>query len=374
MRYLRSYLVADLAKKLVLLSGPRQVGKSTLAQALCEPQGVYLNWDIRSDRRIINQMLWPKDVPLVVLDELHKMRRWKNFLKGVIDEYHNRPSLLVTGSAQLDALRRQGDALTGRTFRYRLHPIDLEESANFLPQVSAPARLQRLLQTGGFPEAFLHPTDADRLRNDRLDFVLREDVLDVQRVNSLRGVEQLIELLRERVGGQISYSSLAQDLHVAPQTAKAWVELLERLFIIFLVPPYSRGLARSLRKEPKVYFYDCAAAYDEGGPRLENLVACSLLKYCHLRQDAQGKQARLFYFRDREKREVDFVVTEGRRVQWCIEVKTTEATVHPALRYLCQRLQPERGIQLVANLSQPLEQDGIALLPAAAWLERLAQP
>jgi predicted AAA+ superfamily ATPase len=371
MRYLAPFLRADLREKPVLLSGPRQVGKSTLAKGLLDGAGVYLNWDIRSHKRLIREAAWPKDSSLVVLDELHKLPKWKNFLKGIIDEFSNRPPLLVTGSARLEVLRRGGDPLTGRTYHYRLHPIDLAEAREFTPRLSGEEKLRRLLDTGGFPEAYLKPREALRLRNDRLDLVLREDLRDLSRTSAIQAIDLLVELLRERVASRISYSNLAEDLSVSMPTVKSWVRLLEVLYLVFLVTPYSRGLARGLKKEPKVYFFDCAAAYDEKGARLENLVACALLKHCHLAHDAAGRDLRLHYFRDREGREVDFVVTEARKVLWLVEVKSDDAALHPPLAYLAERLRPAEAVQLVRSLDRPRELRGIKILPLAEWLEAL---
>ena len=149
MRYLIPRLREDLQKKMVLLAGPRQCGKTTLAKSLLDDRGAYLNWDITKDRKVIREIAWPKDASLVVLDELHKAPKWKNLLKGVVDEFGNKPPLLVTGSARLDAFRRTGDALTGRHYFYRLHPIDPAESKLFLPGLTLDARVKRRFRLGG---------------------------------------------------------------------------------------------------------------------------------------------------------------------------------------------------------------------------------
>ena len=185
MRYLLPKLQKDLKKKMVIMAGPRQCGKTTLAKSLLDKDGEYLNWDIVKDRKIIRDIAWPKDASLVVLDELHKAPKWKNLLKGVADEFGNKPPVLVTGSARLDSFRRTGDALTGRHYFYRLHPIDVAESKRFLPKVDLDGRIRRLLQTGGFPEAFLNPGEAARLLNDRLELVVKEDSRDLSRIRFL---------------------------------------------------------------------------------------------------------------------------------------------------------------------------------------------
>jgi uncharacterized protein len=372
MRYLIPRLREDLKKKMVLLAGPRQCGKTTLAKSLLDHRGEYLNWDITKDRKVIRELAWTKDASLVVLDELHKAPKWKNLLKGVVDEFGNRPPLLVTGSARLDAFRRTGDALTGRHYFYRLHPIDPAESKLFLPQLMLDTRVKRLLSAGGFPEAFLNPKEAARLRNDRMELVTREDLRDLSRVSSWHGPADLVELLRERVGKPVNYDNLAQSLSISPPTAKSWVELLEKLYIIFLLPPYSSRLSRSIRKDRRIYFFDCAAAYDEtGGAQLENLVACSLLKYAQFRRDAVGESWEIFYLRDKESREVDFVVTFNRRVHWLIEVKASDNSPTTSLRYYTDKLRPHESLQLVLNLDRAQEKSGIKILPLGKWLEEL---
>jgi predicted AAA+ superfamily ATPase len=375
MRYLTESLRQDLKTKLVLLAGPRQCGKTTLAKSLLDNRGQYLNWDIAGDRKVIRAVAWPKDASLVVLDELHKAPKWKNLLKGLIDEYGNKPPLLVTGSARLDAFRRSGDALTGRHHFYRLHPVDIAESAQFLPELTLDKRVQRLLASGGFPEALLNPRQAARLLNDRLELATREDLRDLSRVSSWRGPTDLVELLRERVGKPVNYDNLAQSLGISPPTAKSWVELLEKLYVVFLMPPYSNQLSRSIRKDRRVFFYDCAAAYDEtGGAQLENLVGCCLLKFVQYRRDSVGENLDLYYLRDKESREVDFIVTQGRRVLWLIEVKTGDESPGNGLKYYADKLKPKLALQLVLNLDQPQERGGIKILPLAGWLESLASP
>jgi predicted AAA+ superfamily ATPase len=372
MRYLTSRLRADLKKKMVILAGPRQCGKTTLAKSLLDNRGEYLNWDITKDRKAIRELAWPKDATLVVLDELHKAPKWKNLLKGVVDEFGNKPPLLVTGSARLDAFRRTGDALTGRHYFYRLHPIDPAESKLLLPELGLDARVMRLLAAGGFPEAFLNPKEAARLRNDRMELVTREDLRDLSRVSSWRGPADLVELLRERVGKPVHYESLAQSLSISPPTAKSWVELLEKLYIVFLLPPYSNRLSRSIRKDRRIYFFDCGAGYDEtGGAQLENMVACSLLKYAQFRKDAAGESWEIFYLRDKESREVDFVVTFNRRVHWLIEVKASDENPGTGIRYYTEKLQPHESLQLVLNLDRAQEKSGIKILPLGKWLEAL---
>ena len=370
-RYLSNFIIKDLSRKCILLSGPRQVGKTTLARSLFG-QSEYLNYDIVSDRRVIMSQSWNRDTPLVILDELHKYKKWKNLLKGVIDQSGGAPPLLVTGSARLEVFRKAGDALTGRTFAYHLHPIDPKEACSIHPGRTATEHVDFLLAHGGFPESFNTPELSRRLLMDRISTVLRDDLRDLSMISSISSVELLVELLRERVGGHITYSNLAQDLGVSPPTVKSWIELLEKLYVVFLLRPFSGKLAKSLRKEPKLYFYDCSAAENGESARLENLVALALYKWCDFVRDTEGRDARLFYFRDSNDREVDFVVTEGRKILACIEVKSSDEEPSPSLRYLSDRLKPKHSLQLVRNCSRAREYGELKVRPLAEWLRQLA--
>jgi predicted AAA+ superfamily ATPase len=370
LRYLSEAIQKDLKKKAILLSGPRQVGKATFARSLAEG-GEYLNYDILEDRKAIMTQSWRKDAAVVILDEIHKFPKWKNFLKGIIDQFQNSAPLIVTGSARLEVFRKAGDALTGRTFAYHLHPIDIKEACYLEPKISAEVHMHRLLSSGGFPESFYDPANAARLLRDRLTTVLREDLRDLSAVSNLKGIELLVELLRERVGGQITYSNLAKDLLVSAPTIKTWVDLLEKLYLVFLLRPYSKGLAKSIRKEPKCYFFDCSAPTNGEDARLENLAALSLLKWCDFERDSKGRNLDLMYYRDINGREVDFVITEDRKVLACIEVKSSDSDPSKSLLYLSERVNPKHSIQLVKSLKHSRDHGIIKVRPFAEWLNKI---
>lgn len=372
-RYLQDFIAKDVQRKCVLLSGPRQVGKTTLARSLfstCE----YLNYDIVADRRIIASQSWNRDTDLVILDELHKHKKWKNLLKGVIDETRGKPPLLVTGSARLEVFRKAGDALTGRTFAYHLHPIDPHEAYAIDPEKTADEHIDFLLAHGGFPESFASPELSRRLLLDRISTVLRDDLRDLSMVSSISAIELLVALLRERVGGQITYSNLASDLGVSAPTVKSWILLLEKVYLVFLLRPFAGQLTKSLRKEPKCYFFDCSAADNGEAARLENLVALALYKWCDFVRDTQGRNARLHYYRDSNQREVDFVITEGRSVVACIEVKSGDDNPSPSLKYLVERVRPKLAIQLVHRCPRARDYGPIKVRPLGEWLRKMELP
>jgi len=374
-RALTADLKRDLGRKLVVLTGARQAGKTTLARQLMagmEP-AQYLNWDVPADRQLIGQHAWSPKARLLVLDEIHEMREWKAFLKGAWDGRADGQALLVTGSARMDTFRQGGESLAGRYFNWRLHPFSVRELVQ--TQALDPAQaLQRLLRRGGFPEPCLAETDTDaeRWRSQYVTDLVREDVLDFSRVHEVRTLQLLLEMLRERVGSPLKLSALAQALQISPTTATRYVEILEALYIVFRVTPWHRDVARSLLKEPKIYFLDSGLVKGDAGARLENAVAAMLLKHCHHRQDAEGKAVTLHTIRDKERHEIDFVLAEGDTVTDLVEVKLADATPSAYMHRMAERFAPSRAVQVVAELRQPAQHGRVEVADAAAWLAGLA--
>ena len=266
-RYQKSAILRDLDKKMVLLAGPRQAGKTWLAKNIGEdfPNTVYLNYDHNEDRKMIHDTAWLSSTELLILDELHKMPQWKNYLKGVYDTKPKSLKILVTGSARLDIFNQVGDSLAGRYFIHRLMPFSPAE----LSKVGASVNLDQLMERGGFPEPYLakQAIDAERWRLQYTDSLIRTDVLDFDNIQNLRAIQLVFELLREKVGSPISYKSIAEDVAVSPHTVKKYIDILEALYIVFRVTPYSKNIARSLLKEPKIYFFDNGLVKGNAGAR-----------------------------------------------------------------------------------------------------------
>jgi len=362
-RYCENAIFEDLKDKMVFIGGPRQVGKTTLARQMCHgpyTEGRYLNWDVSEHRRAILAQQWLADTPLVIFDELHKYRRWKQWIKGVYDTKPDNQQYLVTGSARLDVYRRGGDSLMGRYHYWRLHPLTLDE----LPDNVTPEEgYRRLLTLGGFPEPFLKADEreARRWQRERLDRILKEDVRDLEQVRDIQLLFLFIDALRERVGGLVTLANLARDLEIAPKTAKTWLEVVERMYIAFSIPPLTRGVTRSIRKPPKVYFYNNADALGDESARLENLVATTLLKRLHFIEDYQGYRCQLHYIRDKDGREIDFATVRDGKLEDLIEVKWADTKISPALLYYANKLNPKRAVQIVGELKQPYTEKGVLI-------------
>ena len=360
MRYLSPYVLQDLQSKMVFVGGPRQVGKTTMANDLLTgfPKGRYFNWDFDDDRQDILKKRWTAENTLLVFDELHKFPRWKNWIKGLYDVSRAEHSFLVTGSARLDLYRRGGDSLLGRYHYWRLHPFSLDE----IPEgLTAREAFQRLMSVGGFPEPFLDNDEraARRWRRERFDRVLREDIRDLSSVRNIQLLSLFLDLLRQRVGGLVTLSNLATDVQISPKTAASWLEVLERMYLVFAVRPFTRSLPRAVLKPPKVYFFDTGDPLVEEGERFENLVAASLLKRLQFLEDRDGYRYELRYLRDKEGREVDFVILKENQIDELVEVKWADENISRSLLYYAEKLQPRKATQVVARLKRPYDQGKI---------------
>ena len=349
-RLIEPHIVKDLPKKIILLSGPRQVGKTTLSKMILEDYD-YLNYDSAQDRLLILEKSWNRNKQMVIFDELHKMDNWKGWLKGVYDTEKKPPYLFVTGSARLDTVRKVGDSLAGRFFRFRLHPIDVKEASVICKPDEA---LERIMNIGGFPEPFLENDEVfyKRWKKTHLDIILRQDLIDLETVNDIKSIETLIELLRHRVGSTVSYSNLASNLQKDAKTIKRWLGILENLYIIFPVTPWHKNIARAIIKEPKYYFFDTGQVIGNEGVVFENAVACALLKEIHRKEDVLGVDGRLHFVKNKEKKEIDFAVFQDEIITHLIETKLSDDNLSPNFSSFSKYFPDSQKIQLVKNLSR----------------------
>jgi len=367
-RYLKTNITNDLNSKIVLLTGPRQSGKTTLAKKIT-PSYDYLNADLSEDVLIIKEKKWDRNKQLIIFDELHKIDKWKKFIKGIYDKEGVTPQLLVTGSAKLDTYKKVGDSLAGRYFQYRLYPLDLHELKLYWQTDDQQQAFSRLMSCSGFPEPFLsgEQTFYRRWQKSHHDIILRQDLIDYESVRNIKSIEILVELLRQRVGSGVSYANLAHDLQRDPNTIKRWCTILENMYIIFRATPYHNNIARSILKEPKFYFYDTALIANEGA-KLENLTAFSLLKWLHWLEDVKGYNVSLNYCRTKDSREIDFMCTIEDR-KYFIEVKTSDHNLSPHFAFFRKFHPNAHYVQLVLNLDRDYTyQDGTKIMRLIPWL------
>jgi predicted AAA+ superfamily ATPase len=371
-RYLFDAIREDLGAKMAFISGPRQVGKTTLALQLAggvtRHDPAYLSWDDVRARPRIRSGAMPPHAPIVILDEIHKYARWRGLVKGLFDTREAGQSFIVTGSARLDVYRRGGDSLHGRYHPYRLHPLSLKEVGGNRDALDA------LLRLGGFPEPFFAGSERSlrRWQHERKDRIVHEDVRDLERVRELSLIELLIDALPARVGSPLSVKNLREELEVAHDTAERWLTVLENLYVCFRVAPFGAARIRAVKKERKLYLWDWSEVVDPAA-RFENLVASHLLKLCHFREDTEGDRRELRFLRDTDGREVDFVMVEGRKPLFAVEVKSGERAVSPSVKYFKSRAGIPRWYQVHLG-REDTTIDGVRILPFTRFCEELAVP
>jgi predicted AAA+ superfamily ATPase len=366
-RYLRPQVERDLRRKMVFVAGPRQVGKTTLALALPDAEGGYLNWDVAEHRERILKRELPLN-PIWVFDEIHKYRSWRDYLKGAFDSRPRGQKILVTGSARLDLYRYSGDSLQGRYHMLRLHPLSAAELG-----VETSEDLMQLLTLGGFPEPFFEGSEVEARRWSReyRNLLIREELTSLERVLDLGNLELLVLRLPELVGSPLSINALREDLRLSHKSVDNWISILERLYAVFRLTPFGAPGIRAVKKARKHYHFDWSVVPDSA-PRFENMIASHLLKWVHFRQDTEGLDLELRYFRGSDDREVDFVVVERGVPSLMIECKWADSKPDRGLRFLKRRFPDCPGWQVSATGSKDyLSPEGIRVSPAITFLNGL---
>lgn len=365
------HLIND--RQMVFLAGPRQVGKTTIsktATALTD-QFVYLNWDYLEDQQLIVQ--GPQAIvkqyelntarerkAIVTLDEIHKYKPWRNYLKGFYDKYHETVRFIVTGSSKLDVYRTVGDSLMGRYFPYRIHPLSVAELLHpdcFETEIRPAQELPQdvfngLIEFGGFPEPLAKQNRAfnKRWSKLRLEQLFNIDIRELTRIHEISQMKLLASLLKNQVSELLSYTKLSQFSQVTVSTIQAWIKTLESFYFCFTIQPWTKNVTRSLLKQPKLYLGDWSDI-DNIGSRNENIVASHLLKAIHLWEDRGLGEYNLYFLRDKEKREVDFMVTKNNKPWFIVEVKTSNnQSISENLYYFQEQTKAPHAFQVVFDL------------------------
>ena len=385
-RYLTTYIVDDLKDKMVFVGGPRQVGKTTLSRdfvAAHFKSNAYFNWDNRADRKAIIAASWPGDAELLIFDEIHKYRQWKGLIKGEYDKLKDTFKFLVTGSARLDLYRRGGDSLQGRYHYYRLHPFTLAETEGILYKSSILKELpigqgfhqdtlNELDVFGGFPDPYIKQSKRQlrRWHNEKIERMFREDILDIQSIRDIGNMKLLSDILSSKVGSLLSLNAIREDLEVSHRAVTHWMDILESFYYHFRIYPYSTKKIRSLKKEPKLYLWDWSEVEDEAA-RFENLIASHLLKFVHFITDYEGYRAELYFLRDVDKREVDFLVTIDAKPWFAVEAKLSDTNLSPNLLYFKERLSVPYVYQTVKREKIDRLEKGARIISAGKFLSGL---
>ncbi|OGN64075.1 MAG: hypothetical protein A3E80_02635 [Chlamydiae bacterium RIFCSPHIGHO2_12_FULL_49_9] len=385
-------------RQMVFLMGPRQVGKTTLSLAAAEihPRHSYFNWDNPAEKLLFIEgpdaiakqadlLELAKEKPVLIFDEIHKYRKWKQFLKGFFDAYERTSKMIITGSSRLNVYKRGGDSLMGRYFYYRIHPLTVAEiTAPYLiedeirknPKPISDEDWNALMEHGGFPEPFLQRSKSfsRRLQAIRKDQLFREDIRDGTRIQELAQLELLAELLRKQAAQAMDYVSLSKKVGVSIDTIRRWIEVLKSFYYCFSIQPWSKNISRSLLKEPKLYLWDWSLVEEEGHHH-ENLVASHLLKAVHFWTDRGLGNFGLYYLRTKDKIEVDFLVTKNGKPWFLVEVKTKAKGLSSSLYRFQEETGAPHAFQIAFDLpfvdKNCFEEKGPILVPAKTFLSQL---
>jgi len=354
---------------MVFIVGPRQVGKTWLAKDIMKEfkNPLYLNFDNNDHKKILKESNWLSDVDLVVFDEIHKMKNWKNYIKGVFDTKRENMSMLITGSSKLNAHRKAGDSMAGRYFLYNLMPFTYKEIYK-----ETGDSLQKLFEKSGFPEPYFTEKDSDmqRWKSAYSENILRQDLLNISDVYNWQAFTSLFELLKHKIGSSISYANLASDLEISPITVKKYIQLLSDLYMIYTVKTYTKKISRSILKEIKVYFYNHDYVEDVGC-RFENMIANHLYSYTISKKDIEGLSYSLAFIRTKEKKEIDFVIVDEKNNPVEIyETKVSDKKLSNELYYFNNKYNiPAK--QIVYNLDIETQQKDISIVKAENFLKNL---
>ncbi len=387
----------DKYSQMIFISGSRQVGKTTIAKTFQTNEHSYLNWDNVNHRKLILENIFAyidnhllsslaQTKPCIIFDEIHKFKNWKNFIKGIYDQYKEKLTIIVTGSAKLDVYNKGGDSLMGRYFNYQIFPLSVHELLQLpyqkkilQPQSELNSKAwSTLIQRGGYPEPYTKDEDefSTLWQSSRLSQLFREEIRDYANIQNIDQLELLGQLIISQTGSQTNYSNLATKIRVSEATIRNWFNLLENTYFCFNIYPWTKNVNRSILKAPKTYLYDWSLCPDKGA-MIENLVAIHLLKAITLWNNTGQGEFGLYYLRNKDKREVDFLITQNHQPWIMAEVKSShKQPLSDNLRFYQKQLNVPHVFQLAFDMEyidiDLFTIDAIKIVPIKTFLSQLA--
>lgn len=386
-RNLEKSIIKDLERRVVMIGGPRQVGKTTLAKLIADKSfpnnSKYLNWDEKEDKlKIVNYEIFGEE-KLIILDEIHKMEGWKNWLKGLYDKYNDQYKFIVTGSANLDVRIKGGDSLFGRYHYYLLHPLSVSELVGItldlkpftsisFPTDDVRSTFENLFNFSGYPEPFIARDEQywKRWQKERKTRVLKDDILSIKDISKLGKSELLADILPTKVASLFSASSIAEDLRVSPTTVESWMETFINFYYVFRIRPFNTSVVKSIRKTPIIYMWDWREVQEET-TRFENMVASHLYKLASHINSTTGHEAKLQFLRDKESREVDFAFVVDSKIWFVVETKWKYKQISRHLKYFVEREKIDQAYQVVFEPGVDFKKDSIRVISADRFLAGL---
>jgi uncharacterized protein len=250
--------------KAIILTGPRQVGKTTLLNQIAEKNNflsLMLNCDEPEVRSLLSEVNSPElkvligSHKLVMIDEAQRVKNIGLTLKLIIDGMQD-VQLLVTGSSSLDLANEIKEPLTGRKYEYHLYPFSIKELVESSNMLHEKQLLEKRLIYGSYPDVINHPGEETEILLNIVSSYLYKDILAFNDVRNPAQLEKLVVALALQTGSEVSYHELGQIIQADSQTVERYIDLLEQCFVVFRLGTYSRNLRNEIKKSKKIYFYD----------------------------------------------------------------------------------------------------------------------
>ena len=307
--------------KAIVLMGARQVGKTTLFDHLVgEGEALVLNCDNYDDRADLENRTTTElrnlvgDHKIVVIDEAQRVKNIGLTLKMLVD-LKLPAQILATGSSSLTLSSEINEPATGRLIEYQLYPLSLDEMAAHTSQREENRLLEHRMIYGLYPEVFTHPDDARRLLTNLANNYLYRDLLEYRGVKKPEVLQKLVRALALQVGSEVSYNELSTLIGIDKATVESYIDLLEKCFVVFRLPSYSRNLRSEIKRGRKVYFYDNGIRNalignfaplelrNDVGVLWENLMISERIKHNACNQS----YAQMYFWRTQQQQEVDLI-------------------------------------------------------------------
>lgn len=316
--------------KAILILGPRQTGKTTLAKRILAEQpgrALYLNADEPFDRQRLTDVSSTQlrqlvgTAEFVVIDEAQRVPNIGLTLKILVDQLPEK-QILATGSSSLDLANSINEPLTGRLFSFQLFPISWPEWAAHVGELEALRQLEQWLVFGSYPDVLNNPGDEPAMLSSLTAGYLYKDILSFGTVRRPEVLEKLLQALALQLGNEVSYNELSNLLRVSKDVVINYLDLLEKSFIIFRLPPFSRNLRKEISTSRKVYFYDNGlrnsiinnfnplALRQDKGALWENFLLSERKKRNLYQQYPHAP----FFWRTHDGQEIDYVEDAGGRL------------------------------------------------------------
>lgn len=309
--------------KAIILTGARQVGKTTLLKRLAKNTGLpftFLNCDEASVRNNLQDISTERlksiigKNKIILIDEAQRVRNIGLTLKLIVDNFSD-IQLLVTGSSTLDLASGIQEPLTGRKFEYHLFPFSVEELANHTNLITEEQALEKRLIYGSYPDAINYPGEEKELLFNLTNSYLFKDILSLADIRKPLQLEKLIQALALQIGNEISYHELGQLIEADKQTVERYIDLLEKCFVVFKLNAYSGNLRNEIKKSKKIYFYDLGIRNAiiqnfsplglrlDSGQLFENYVIAEYIKATNNHR----KFAKYYFWRSFQQQEIDLI-------------------------------------------------------------------